>query len=120
MRKIVAAGLGLIAVAVIVTVVGMQTSSSVPVQPIMISDFVWRTGAFDTMMIGDFTFANTGATDVQSVTVRCGHGAGIEANTRTIHRLIKAGQTLRVADVNLGGVQPGVNSAACHVIGVGY
>ncbi|MEC7118666.1 MAG: zinc ribbon domain-containing protein [Pseudomonadota bacterium] len=82
-------------------------------------DFEWKRGGFDTAMLVDFKFKNNGTSDVKDITISCDHkassGTKIDSNERVIYEIIKAGETKRVKDFNMGFIHSQANSSSCKI-----
>jgi len=71
-----------------------------------IETWSWNKTPGGAFMEASFTITNSSSFDVKDITIRCQHsaksGTKIDSNTRTIYDVIKAGQTKRFENFDMG------------------
>ena len=73
-------------------------------------DFTWEKGGFGTVMMGSFTIRNDSPVDLADFKIRCQHydstGVVVDQNAGTAFGVAKAHATIRVANINMGFLNP--------------
>jgi hypothetical protein len=84
-----------------------------------ISEFKWRKGGFDNIMLATFTLNNKSRFNVKDITVRCEHaapsGTTIDSNRGTIYEVVKAKSKKTVREFNMGFIHSQARSSGCVV-----
>jgi hypothetical protein len=82
-------------------------------------DFTWSKGGFETVMLVDFTFRNTGSRPIKDIEVLCRHfapsGTEIDRNRGTVYEVVPAKGRKRVRDFNMGFIHTQAASTSCQV-----
>ena len=85
-------------------------------------DFTWGKSAFGNVMEANFTITNKGAADLKDFEITCTHfaksGTEIDSNKRTIYDVVKAGQTRRFPNFNMGFIHDQANTSTCRITDV--
>lgn len=81
--------------------------------------FDWSKGGFDSIMMIDMTIKNNGSKDIKDFTVKCDHssnsGTKIDSNKREIFEIIKAGETKKFNEFNMGFIHSQAKSSSCAI-----
>jgi len=97
----------------------MATKTQSIINKVTISDFSWKTTAFNTVMEANFTINNTNPFPVKDITIKCQHSANsgtvIDSNTHTIYEIIPANTSKTFNDINMGFIQSQASKSACWV-----
>lgn len=122
--------LGLIIFGIVGAMLGEDKSnSSVSGEPILspkeqaLKDldfkFDWSKGGFDSIMMIDMTVKNNGSKDIKDFTVECEHssnsGTKIDSNKREVFEIIKAGETRKFKEFNMGFIHSQATSSSCGI-----
>lgn len=81
--------------------------------------FDWSKGGFDNIMMIDMTIKNNGTKDIKDFTVECEHssnsGTKIDSNKRQVFEIIKAGETKKFQEFNMGFIHQQATSSSCGI-----
>jgi len=90
-------------------------------------DFTWEKGGFGTVMMANFTIRNDSPVDVADFKIRCQHydpnGVVLDQNAGTAFGFAKAHSTTRIANINMGFLNPqsGISrttKTGCEILGL--
>jgi PAS domain S-box-containing protein len=90
-------------------------------------DFTWEKGGFGTVMIANFTVRNDSPVDVADLKIQCQHyaasGVVLDQNAGTAFTVVKAHATTRIANVNMGFLNPESGTSRttktdCQILGL--
>ena len=83
-------------------------------------DFEWGKAGFDSVMEINMTIKNNGTKDVKDLTVECVHssnsGTVVDRNKREVYEVIKAGETKKINNFNMGFIHSQATSSSCSVV----
>ena len=83
-------------------------------------DFEWSKYGFDSVMEINMTIKNNGTKDVKDLTVECVHssnsGTVVDRNKREVYEVIKAGETKKINNFNMGFIHSQATSSSCSVV----
>ncbi len=83
-------------------------------------DFEWGKAGFDSVMEINMTIKNNGTKDVKDLTVECVHssnsGTVVDRNKREVYEVIKAGETKKINNFNMGFIHSQATSSGCSVV----
>lgn len=83
-------------------------------------DFEWGKTGFDSIMEINMTIKNNGAKDIKDLTVECVHssnsGTVVDRNKREVYEVIKAGETKKINNFNMGFIHSQATSSSCSVV----
>lgn len=81
--------------------------------------FDWSKGGFDNIMMIDMKIKNNGTKDIKDFTVECEHssnsGTKIDSNKRVVYEVIKAGETKKMKEFNMGFIHNQATSSSCGI-----
>lgn len=82
-------------------------------------DFNWRKGAFDEVMIANFTLHNPTQYRFKDFEIKCTHsapsGTVIDSNTRTIYEVVDPNSAKKVPNMNMGFIHSQVTRSVCQI-----
>ena len=82
-------------------------------------DFSWSTDGFGNVMMIDMKVKNNGTADIKDFTVECDHtsnsGTKIDSNKREVFEIIKAGETRKFKQFNMGFIHSQAASSSCGI-----
>ncbi|ENX22472.1 hypothetical protein F892_01714 [Acinetobacter vivianii] len=82
-------------------------------------DFSWSKDGFGNIMMIDMTVKNNGIHDIKDFTVECEHtsnsGTKIDSNKREVFEIIKAGETKKFKQFNMGFIHSQAASSSCGI-----
>ena len=83
-------------------------------------DFEWGKAGFDSVMEINMTIKNNGTKDIKDLTVECVHssnsGTVVDRNKREVYEVIKAGETKKINNFNMGFIHSQATSSSCSVV----
>ncbi len=83
-------------------------------------DFEWGKAGFDSVMEINMIIKNNGTKDVKDLTVECVHssnsGTVVDRNKREVYEVIKAGETKKINNFNMGFIHSQATSSSCSVV----
>ncbi|ENX60732.1 conserved hypothetical protein [Acinetobacter proteolyticus] len=81
--------------------------------------FDWSKGGFGNIMMIDMTIKNNGTKDIKDFTVECDHssnsGTKIDSNKRVVYEVVKAGETKKMKEFNMGFIHSQAASSSCGI-----
>lgn len=82
-------------------------------------DYEWRTKLGGSIMEADIAIRNGSDAPIKDVRIECNHfapsGTKIDSNSRTIYEIVRAHETLRKSDVNMGFINSQAKSSTCVI-----
>jgi hypothetical protein len=82
-------------------------------------DFKWRKAGFDNVLEVDFNIKNGSVVTVKDIAITCilyaKSGTQVDANRRTIHDVIRPGETKKFPKFNMGLMHTQAHSASCYI-----
>ena len=92
------------------------------IQRVELTNFSWKTTAFDTIMEANFTLNNTNPFPIKDIAIKCQHSANsgtvIDSNSHTIYDIIPSNASKTFNDVNMGFIQSQASKSSCWVTSI--
>ena len=83
-------------------------------------NFEWGKTGFDSVMEINMTIKNNGTKDIKDFTVECVHstnsGTEVDRNKREVYEIIKAGETKKMDNFNMGFIHSQATSSNCGIV----
>ena len=103
-------------------VIKIEPTAAQAREKVEMSDFRWKKGGFDSVMLATFTFDNKNEFSVKDIEVRCEHsaksGTTIDSNSRTIYEAIPAHSKKTIRDFGMGFIHSQAASSSCRIVSV--
>jgi hypothetical protein len=103
-------------------VIKIEPTAAEAREKVEMSDFRWKKGGFDSVMLATFTFDNKNEFSVKDIEVRCEHsaksGTTIDSNSRTIYEAVPAHSKKTIRDFGMGFIHSQAASSSCRIVSV--